>query len=242
MTRQPLHPGVGGQILPDLADLGRSEVVMGVEFDTTGASLTNSAVREWLAQRAESRPQLWDPDCGALDVTPERLSVSWTRQPHDGFASYDDIWPVFADDLEKFETFVRAQGLGHVPVAACELTYVNPISPGEDWQRRGVLERLLMQWARIDPTETLLPTPDEVESGTRYRIPGQDGAAVGRLFVTVHSVWLETPEPMILVTLSARGRPVGEGTEGAKMFFDTGFEWIVRGFAAVTSTEAQLPS
>jgi hypothetical protein len=242
MTRLPVHPGVDGQVLPDLAELGRSEVVMGVEFDTTGASLTDSAVREWLTRRAESRPQLLGPDCGALDVTPDRLRVSWARQLHDGFASYDDIWPVFADDLEYFEAFVRAQGLGHFPVGSCELTYVNPIAPGEDWRRRGVLERLLMQWARIDPTETLLPTPDEVESGTRYRIPGQDGAAVGRLFVTVHSVWLETPEPMILVRLSARGRPVGEGTEGTKMFFDTGFEWIVRGFAAVTSTEAQLPS
>ena len=215
---------------------------MGVEFDTPGSTLTDSAVRDWLTQRAEIRPQLFDPDCGALHVTPERLSVSWTRQPHDGFASYDRIWPVFADDLENFEAFVRTQGLRHFPVGGCELTYVNPIAPGEDWRRRGVLERLLMQWARIDPTETLLPTPDEVESGTRYRIPGQDGAAVGRLFVTVHSVWLETPEPMILVTLSARGRPVGEGTEGAKVFFDTGFEWIVRGFAAVTATEAQLPS
>ncbi|HAM02168.1 MAG TPA: hypothetical protein DCQ30_08060 [Acidimicrobiaceae bacterium] len=241
MTRQRLHPRVHDQGHPELPDLARSEVVMGVEFDTTGASPTESAVHEWLTQRAGSRPRLLGPDCGALDVTPERLRVSWGRQPHDGFASYDDIWPVFADDLENFEAFVRGQGLRHLPVEGCELTYVNPLAPGQDWRRRGVLERLLLQWAHVDPTETLLPTPEEVQSGTRYKIRGQDGAAVGRLYVTVDSVWLETPEPMILVTLTAHGRPVGEGTDGIRAFFDTGFEWIVRGFAALTSTEAQLP-
>lgn len=213
---------------------------MAVEFDTSAPSFSDLYTGEWLEQRARSGRPDQQPGSGVLDVGPDRLSVRWERRQHDGFASYDDIWPVFADDLESFERLVTSNGHSSLPVGACELSYVNPFASGEDWQRRGVLERLLLQWSGIDPAETLLPTPDEIRTGTRYKIAGRDGAAVGRLNVSVHSVWLETPEPMILVTLSARGRPVGDGTEAVKVFFDAGFEWIVRGFASLTSTEGLL--
>lgn len=225
-----------------LSELGRSEMLMGVEFDATVPSVHDSVAREWLAQRAVARPLHLHAGCGELDVAPHRLSVTWARHLHDGYASYEDLWSVFADDLNAFQGFLRSDGHLDLPIAGCELTYVNPVAPGEDWRRRGLLERLLLHLSGIDPAETLLPMPEDVHSGARYKISGQDGAALGRLYVTVHSVWLETPEPMVLVTLSARGRPPGGGTDGVKVFFDTGFEWIVRGFAALTTTVEHLPN
>lgn len=223
-----------------LGELGRSEMVMAVEFDPNVPSVRDASARQWLAQRAVARRQHPQPGSGDLDVAPHRLSVSWARHLHDGYASYDDIWLVFADHLDAFQRFVRSDGHLDLPITGCELTYVNPVAPTEGWRRRGLIERLLLHLSGIDPAETLLPLPEDVQSGARYKISGQDGATLGRLSVTVRSVWLETPEPMVLVTLSARGRPPGGG-DGVKVFFDTGFEWIVRAFAALTTTVAHLP-
>jgi hypothetical protein len=46
---------------------------------------------------------------------------------------------------------------------------------------------------------------------------------------------LKTQQPMFVLTLTARGRPIGEGIEGALAMLDIGREWIVRGFASVTT-------
>lgn len=225
-----------------LDELGRSEMVMAVTFDTTVPSVQESSARRWLAERAMAGRQDRPPGCGELDVAPHRLSVSWARHLHDGYAPYDDISSIFSDDLDAFQRFVRSDGHLDLPITGCELTYVNPVAPGEGWRRRGLLERLLLHLSGIDPAETLLPLPEDVQSAACYKISGQDGVALGRLYVTVHSVWLETPEPIVLVTLSARGRPPGGGADGVKVFFDTGFEWIVRGFASLTTTVVHLPN
>jgi hypothetical protein len=42
---------------------------------------------------------------------------------------------------------------------------------------------------------------------------------------------------MYVMNLTARGRPDEESIEGALRFLDIGREWIVRGFAAVTTPE-----
>jgi hypothetical protein len=227
--------GVRRDLDPGIDVMARSEVRMTVEFDGHASSSEAVEAGRWQADYCRTRSTTAPSGCGVLEVTPRRLVVRWARQAHDGFVPYDDLWPVCASDLDCFRRFVRSQGGPDLGVAQCELTYVNPLSPGTQWHSRGLLRRLLVQRAGVDPLDTLLPAPEDVQSGTRYKIHGSDGVTVGRLYVLVRSMWIENPEPMVLVTLSAQGRPGGGGMEGVKAFFDVGFEWIVRGFAALTT-------
>lgn len=48
---------------------------------------------------------------------------------------------------------------------------------------------------------------------------------------------VQDDRPLLLLQLTARGAPIGEGLEGAREFFDLGREWIVKGFVDVTSPE-----
>ncbi len=43
---------------------------------------------------------------------------------------------------------------------------------------------------------------------------------------------------ILVLNLTARGRPLGEGIDGALRFMDRGREWIVRAFTSLT-TECQ---
>ena len=46
-------------------------------------------------------------------------------------------------------------------------------------------------------------------------------------------------QPIIQLNMTARGKPWAEGREGLVSFFRLAHEWIVNGFAAVTTDEAQ---
>ena len=57
----------------------------------------------------------------------------------------------------------------------------------------------------------------------------------GRLHVMAQPAWDSNGQRIWTINLMARGRPMGEGIEGAFGFFDVGREWIVRGFMDLTT-------
>lgn len=175
-----------------------------------------------------------------LQVQRDRFSRNWTRQSSEAdYPSYDALWPAFEEEFVAFTEFLAGEGIGEPIVEQCELTYVNPIGPGPEWDRHGQLSKLLVPWSEDQTEPAFLPEPEDVQATIRYRIPGPDGEPAGRLYVTAQPVWSAGPEPRILLTLSARGRPFGPGIEGVQAFLETGHEWIVRGFSALTTTPMQ---
>ena len=79
-----------------------------------------------------------------------------------------------------------------------------------------------------------LPEAEDVALRVRYSIPGGDGA-VSRLHVVADPGFDSSGKPGIVLTLTARGG-LGRGAEDSlESRLDLGREWIVRGFADVTS-------
>jgi hypothetical protein len=167
-----------------------------------------------------------------------RVARSWHRPPHRGYPGYDDTWPLFAEDLRRFSWSPRQRSPEADLATRCELTYANPLRPDEDRSHSSRLGRALQGWTGIDPAEHLLPGPQDARASSRFQITGPNGAPAGHLSVEIESVWVEAREPLAVMTLSATGRPMGPGLGGVKAFFDNGFEWVVRGFAALTNLGA----
>lgn len=66
----------------------------------------------------------------------------------------------------------------------------------------------------------------------------QSGQFLGRLTVSAQpAVRRSDKKPLIALTLTSRGRPIGAGISGVLTFFDLGREWIVRGFTDLTADE-----
>jgi len=85
-------------------------------------------------------------------------------------------------------------------------------------------------------SDTFLSGPEDIGLRVRYIIPGVDGSPIGRLLVSVDPAYrAEDDRPIYVLLLTARGRPIGQGIEGALGFLDIGREWIVRGFTSLTS-------
>lgn len=218
---------------PVLESLRGSQMVMAVHFDPATAPSAR-AVQRWSEQLSGAGTEKGTSIPWA-EVEPTRFARAWPRLPHQGFPSYEESWPQFASEFERFQRALVADSEAEPVVDECELSYLNAVTPEDEWSGRSMLERLVVEWLTHNAYDGLLPPPEQVVTDTRFRIRDRSGRSGGHLSVAVHSLPGEGPTPMTAVTLSARGHVRGEGLDGAQAFFDTAFDWIVRGFASLAS-------
>ena len=115
---------------------------------------------------------------------------------------------------------------------------MNHIERAGEWESHGEIEKILKNWVPL-PAAGFLPAPEDAVLRWRYRIPGNSGPA-GRLQVTVQPSWSAADaRPVWVMNLMARGAPLGTGIDRAFEFFDLGREWVVRGFADLTTDSMQ---
>jgi hypothetical protein len=176
---------------------------------------------------------------GEPEVSDRVLGRSWGRRPHDAYEGYDDLWPTLAADFSELTSWCAANGVPEPSVTGCELTYTNPVMAGEGWQQHGQLERLVVQWLGQQLAGDFLPSPADVVAGANFQFPAGRGGVAGTLTVTLRAMSGEGPEPLMGLTLSARGAVEGPGLEEAKAFFDNAFEWVVRACASLVPVAPQ---
>ena len=171
-----------------------------------------------------------------IQVQQDRLIHNWRKVGQgEDYPRYEHVRDRFKGELGVFESFVDRQKLGELVPTQCEVTYVNHIVAGRVWERHGELGEVLTLFVP-KYSEAFLPDPEDVRMAVRYVIPGGDGQPLGRLHVTMDPVYRrEDDQPMFALNLTARGRPEGDGIDGVLRFLEIGREWVVRGFAAMTT-------
>ena len=192
------------------------------------------ATRLTVTNQPEVRCWFLDSDGGQLiQVQRDRFIRNWRRVPgNDAYPSYDVLKPRFERDWAQFHDFLAREELGRPDVNLCEATYVNHLAEGEGWSSFGHIHDVLSIIA--PPERHFLPEPEIATLNMRYLMPDK----LGRLHVTLQpAVRQGDAKPVLQLTLIARGRPASSRTEDLLAWFDIGHEWIVRGFAEVT-TEA----
>lgn len=169
-----------------------------------------------------------------IQIQQDRFIHNW-RKVEEGnkYPRFGSIRDVFKKDFAAFEAFVQDEKIGTVAPNQCEVTYVNHIPAGEGWKEHSELDRVLTTW-RPEFSDSFLPRPEQARFGCQFLIPGSKGPA-GRLHVEVAPAFTTgEPKPIIVMKLTARGRPA-QGPGGVAEFLELGHEWIVRGFASITT-------
>jgi len=173
-----------------------------------------------------------------IQVQPDRFAQNWRKiEGDEDYPRYEHIRATFLKNLATFERFVHDEKIGELKPNQCELTYVNHIVSGPGWQHHGELGKILTLF-ETRYTEEFLPELEEARVSGAYLIPASNGEPLGRLRFSIDSAFRRADnKPIMVLNLVARGRPDGTGTDGVMKFLDTGHEWIVRGFAAMTTAE-----
>jgi uncharacterized protein (TIGR04255 family) len=188
-------------------------------------------------------PRWWflnESETELLQVQNDKFVRNWRKVgTGDKYPRYEQIRDGFDSDLRALLDFARRERLGEPRPTQCEVTYVNHIRAGTVWQRHGAIDPVLKWWHPADRSG-ILGEPEDIRIAVRYTLSDDTGSFLGRLTVELQPAVLDADQtPILVLTLTARGRPEGAGVEGVLKFLDRGRRMIVNGFAEITTDTMQ---
>ena len=182
-------------------------------------------------------PRVWfvgSNEAHLVQVQQDRFVFNWRGIQGQEYPRYVNVRASFQENFDIFRKFLADEHLGDPRLNQWELTYVNQISAGDGWHRHGELGSVVPLLVQ-SMEGGFLPEPEDIALRIRYRIPEGDGA-VSRLHVVADPMFDLSGKPILVLTLTARGGLGQSGADSLESWLDVGHEWIVRGFAEVTST------
>lgn len=163
------------------------------------------------------------------------FAYNWRKTPENpDYTRYEKGRAKFERWMTDLGTFVQGTlGVELVPTQ-CEVTYINHIALTADDLTGGPFGAVLRN---IQPRSgAFLPLPETSRHVSAYVIPSAEGSPMGRLHVAVDRAWAgEQREPIVLLSLTARGAPRSSEISSVLEFLDLGRRWVVKGFVDMTT-------
>lgn len=186
-------------------------------------------------------PRIWFLDQSKrelLQIQQNRFIRNWRKiEDGDNYPRYDShVRPRFLEDFDDFREFLACNNIGKVVPNQCEVTYINHLKSGNIWTTHADIGKVFTFWNQ-DFGEDLRFENEDASFQIRRLIKDPEGEFLGRLHITLQSAFDENDDPLFVLTLIARGRPLSNETEGIINFIDLGREYIVRSFADITRPE-----
>ncbi|HVV73325.1 MAG TPA: TIGR04255 family protein [Verrucomicrobiae bacterium] len=165
-----------------------------------------------------------------------RLVFNWRKLGNGAYPRWEQVRPGFDDALHTFEGFLQRQGLARIEANQWEVTYVNHLSRGQEWDKPSdwpaLLPGLLGQAAANDEA-----MPEAVQCGYHFVLPGRRG----RLHIELYHGFtgLEASASEILgLQFTTRGPITTNDGEDLASGIELGHSVIVRQFDHVTGPVA----
>ena len=218
-------------------DYPKSQVMppLGAVFEEFGRHSTGPSIGRELVSEPDVRCWFIDESTTQLiQVQKDRFIRNWRKVQHgDVYPRYEALKPRFKADWERFLRFLEEEGIGSPEVNQCEVTYINHMDMGKGWDSYGEIDKVVRLKLLSTPRE-FLPEPEKVNLHVRYLMPDKRG----RLHVTFQpAIRRQDAKEIFQLEITARGRPAASSIDDILDWFDTAHEWIVRGFADLTTPE-----
>jgi uncharacterized protein (TIGR04255 family) len=171
-----------------------------------------------------------------IQLQNDRLIHNWRKvSDEDAYPRYESVREAFFTEFQELESFLKTERLGELTLDQGEVTYINHILAGEGWKTHSDAPAVF-SFLRKPRSRDPLPEAEDERCSLRFVLRSVGREPIGRLTATLTPAFRVTDERELFVfQLTARGQPLGEGTEGLRRFFDLGRSAIVNGFAALTT-------
>lgn len=182
-------------------------------------------VRCWLL--TEERDKL-------IQIQHDRFLCNWRKnQSNSAYPRYESIKSEFQENWYAFCDFFKEHQINVPQVQECELTYINHLEKGKEWEDITDLPSVVKLWnSQID--NKFLPVPSFFGISTAYDLPNEQGKLNIQLNPGTRE---EDGKEIWQLRVSVLGRPKPSSLENIIQWFDEAREYIVLGFEDFT-TEA----
>jgi uncharacterized protein (TIGR04255 family) len=174
---------------------------------------------------------------GLVQIQRNRFVFNWRRGQVAGseYPRYPFVKGEFQRHFGAFVEFVTRRGLGEFAFNQCEVTYVNEMRAPTGGSGHAFVGDFLALHGSTNGE--FLGGIESAETTYHYvMVEAGNDEPVGRLHASASPrLRADSMEAVYLLQMVARGRPLGLGPEGVVAFLDLGREYIVRGFADITT-------
>lgn len=188
-------------------------------------------------QAAPPSPRLWAKsidDRHTIQIQNDAILANWERdQDREPYWPYAERKHAFSGQLRRLDQFLRDEQIGQISPTTCFVQYVNHIELQEGFSFGQFMSHVLSIW-KSDTSDNWLPPADMAILNCSFPMPDKRG----RLHVNaVPAIRHKDNRRIVRLDLTARGAAQEDTIDAALEWLDLGHEWIVRGFASLTTPE-----
>jgi len=148
------------------------------------------------------------------------------------YEHYENVRPLFERDWDTFCKFVDQESVSAVEVVQCEVTYINHLVRGKEWENFEDVSRIFRVWS--GGSVGSLRASQMVSFMTAYELPDNSG----RLQVIVQpGIRKSDSKEIIQFVLTATGRPATSKMADILKWLDIGHIAVVTSFRDLTTPE-----
>lgn len=203
--------------------------------------MTEPGFQQFLISVGAPLPRFWfvsEDGLRLVQVQEDRVAFNWRGLGRGvPYPRYERLRAEFAEHLELLgEVVPELEGMG-LRADFCELTYVNELEAPGSGAEHPPLDAILRVAQPLNYAD-FLPPPDNAEWTGQWTIRREPERSAGRLTAAAQPGSRQRDQqPIYLLTMT--GALPGEvaGSEAVFEQLDLAHEWIVRGFADLTTKE-----
>lgn len=192
---------------------------IGPDFDLRGIPL-----RCWFVDKTKHQ---------LLQVQRNFFIRNWRKiEDTHSYVHYDEIRPSFVKDWKIFKSFLADENLDAPQVFHTEVTYVNHLVKGQDWENSSDIQRIFPYWGRDLSGQFQIELSSFM---TGASLPGK-----GRLEVKLEPALRSTDGKQILqLTITVIQVPTSSSDADLFAALDSGHDVLVKHFAEIISIDTQ---
>jgi uncharacterized protein (TIGR04255 family) len=138
--------------------------------------------------------------------------------------------------LNTIENFFGKFELGELKPIECELTYINHIPKGQEWNTIDDLPKIFTDFVWKQKEKRFLPNPENIAWQAEFPLPEKKGHLIVSLKQAIRA---EDKVPLLVLELKTRGIGESSSLEATREWFDLAHKWIVQGFTDLITPEIQ---
>jgi uncharacterized protein (TIGR04255 family) len=167
-----------------------------------------------------------------IQFQPDRLLHNWrkVRDENNEYPRYERMIEKFERELRQLDAYFTTLSSQPLAINQCEISYINHIPCDPE---RGCVAEQWFQFLHFGERNI-----EDFAVSFRRIVPADDGRPIGRLTCEATTALALPSQPLISLTLTARGAPDKPGIPAALAFLARGREIVVRTFTEITTESA----